>query len=124
MRFRVVYFAFLAYNKQMAANTINKQNLLAAFAYFFGFVSGFLVLVLVRKNEYVRFHAAQSVVVFGLLFILRASTHYLPLFGSLTDKTLSVAGFVLWVFLLFKALRGERYSLPYLKDLARRVERI
>jgi uncharacterized membrane protein len=44
------------------------ENVAGALAYLFGFVTGILLLVVDGENEFVRFHAAQSIAVFGLLF--------------------------------------------------------
>ncbi|WP_254532859.1 hypothetical protein [Natrinema gelatinilyticum] len=44
------------------------EDALAALAYLLGWLSGIVVLFVGRENEYVRYHAAQSVVAFGTLF--------------------------------------------------------
>ncbi|WP_306055515.1 lamin tail domain-containing protein [Natronococcus wangiae] len=47
------------------------ETVLAALAYLLGWLSGIAVLLVERESESVRFHAAQSVVVFGALFATR-----------------------------------------------------
>ena len=39
--------------------------------YLLGFVTGIIFLVLEKENRFVRFHAMQSIFVFGFLFILQ-----------------------------------------------------
>ena len=47
------------------------ENLAALLSYVFGWITG-LIFLLIDKRPYVRFHAAQSIVVFLGLHILRA----------------------------------------------------
>lgn len=47
------------------------ENVVATLAYLFGWLSGLIVLLVEHESDYARFHAAQSVVVFGALFAAR-----------------------------------------------------
>ncbi|WP_227376275.1 hypothetical protein [Haladaptatus halobius] len=47
------------------------ENVVAALAYLFGWLSGIIMLLAVHESGYARFHAAQSVVIFGALFAAR-----------------------------------------------------
>ena len=94
------------------------QNLAAAIAYALGLFGGILFLVLEKENRFVRFHAMQSLMTFvaaGITCLLLVS---LPLVGWLLAPIFIICIIVLWVMLMFKAVNGERYKLPYIGDWA------
>ncbi len=94
------------------------KNTAAALSYVLLFISGIVFLIL-EKDSYVRFHAMQSIVVFGAIFILQwalAITIFLaPLSGLLT-----IVAFALWLILIYKAWKGEEWEVPYLGKFARK----
>ncbi len=69
-----------------------------------------------------RFHAAQSIVVFGavsiLNFILNIAFRRFWIIGGLLSAVIWIAGLALWVFLMYKAYQGENYKLPIAGDIA------
>ena len=92
------------------------KNTASALCYGLGWVTGLLFLFL-EKDKQVRFHALQSIVVFGVLqvlLILLNSTVLLRSLGSL----LSVGGFILWLVLIYKTYHGEKWVLPYVGEWA------
>lgn len=95
----------------MAVKT--NSNLMGALAYLFGWVSG-VVLLLVSKDSFVRFHAAQSIVVFGLLTLLS----FIPFLGWALAPILSL---VLWLVLMFKAYQGEMWEVPVVGKWAGKI---
>ena len=110
-----------------------EENLGAALAYALGFLTGIIVLLLEQKNETVRFHAAQSIVVFGAIFVISI---VLGMFGSgagllfgsgvgmglaatgislllgLASFALWIASLVLWVYLIVRAYQGANPRIP------------
>ena len=46
-------------------------NVAALLSYLGGFVSGIIIFVLEKDNKFVRFHAMQSLILFGALFVLQ-----------------------------------------------------
>lgn len=94
------------------------QNLMAALTYLLGIITGVIFLVIERKNSYIRFHAAQSVVTFGSIFILSIILPYIPVLGRVLVALLDLTQLVLWILLMVKAYQGVRYKLPYIGDLA------
>lgn len=90
--------------------------------------TGIAFFFIERKNSFVRFHAAQSIVVFTPLVIVYVllrlisglwliGTLLSPITGCFTFLVLAV-GFVLWVFLMLQAYRGVRFKLPIVGDYA------
>jgi uncharacterized membrane protein len=85
--------------------------------YLFGWVGGLIFLLLERDSRFVRFHAMQSLLFFGILSALEWVCSYLPFFGSI-GGALGLIMFIGWIVLMVKAHRGQYYRLPLFGDLA------
>ncbi|MFQ6087595.1 MAG: DUF4870 domain-containing protein [Candidatus Methanofastidiosia archaeon] len=96
---------------------MERKNLLGAISYLFGILSGILIYLL-EKDDFVRFHARQSIV-FSLIFDGLALI--LGAFSIFLRNLIILIGLILWLFLMFKALSGERYALPIIKDIAKLI---
>lgn len=92
----------------------------AALSYALGLISGVIVLSVEQKDSYVRFHAWQSVLAFAVAALLSMLLPTVPLVGdwAVVRFAFRLGLVILWVFLIVKALQGERYRLPYLGDIA------
>ena len=101
----------------MKTSTGLKRELAGALAYVLGPVTGIIFLV-IEKDSFVRFHAMQSTLVFGGLMILKwvfaITVVLLPLAGILW-----IVGFVLWLFLIYKAWNGSEFEVPVVGKFAR-----
>ena len=86
-----------------------------------GWISGIVFLVLEQKDRTIRFHAAQSIVVFGSLNIVFAMIRQIPLVGWFFGTVIGVTAFVLWVVLMNKAMQEDVLKLPVAGDLAERL---
>jgi len=107
------------------------ENVAGFLCYLVGWITG-LIFFLIDKRPYVRFHAAQSMVVFGGLHVLRivlAMLFGLSLFGGgfgwtgftfgwLLFSLIGLVGLILWIVLMVKAYQGERFKVPIAGDLA------
>jgi len=69
------------------------------------------------RARFMRFHSAQSVLVFGGLTLLMIFVSAVPFLIGLT----MAGGFAAWLFLMFKAYQGGCYKLPYVGDIAERL---
>ena len=100
------------------------ENLAGALSYALGWVTGALFLLMEPANPFVRFHAWQSVIVFGALSIawfVSVSVVFVGWFiAFVIIPPLSLA---LWLLLMFKAYQGERFKLPFAGDLAEQRDR-
>jgi uncharacterized membrane protein len=111
------------------------ENLSALLSYVFGWITG-LIFLLLDKRPYVRFHAAQSIIVFLGLHILRAVLAAILgmgwsfsgfgnwgvfTIGALLLNFLSLLSLVLWIVLMVKAFQGVRFKLPLAGDIAERL---
>jgi uncharacterized membrane protein len=86
-----------------------------------------LLLPAFRDKRFVRFHAWQSILLWGVFFVLTIAALFLSnvaaamlflLFGLLV----SLAMLFLWIVLSLKAWQGERFELPLFGELAARMK--
>lgn len=105
----------------MAENAKN-EKLMGALSYLLGPVTGIIFLVMEKKNAYVRFHAMQSTILFGAIFLISIALGLIPVLGWIVALILSplltLVSFILWLVLMWKAYNGEKYKLPYIGKLA------
>jgi len=91
------------------------QNVAVALSYLFGWVGGLVMLLFLEKqNRTVRFHAMQSVILFGVLSIALAVLHGIPVIGGL----LSLVSFISWLGLTIAGFLGRDIRLPYIAEYA------
>jgi uncharacterized membrane protein len=93
-------------------------NVAAALSYLGGMLSGIAFLILEKQNRYVRFHAMQSTITFILVLIADLLLMGLGVVGWVLALPFIIGVVVLWVFLMFKAMNGVQYKLPYVGDWA------
>ena len=95
------------------------ENVAGALAYGLGWITGAFFLVFEPSNRFVRFHAWQSVILFGALSLAWFVAVSIPLFGTIVAFVIipPVSAF-LWLFLMYKAYNGHRYKVPYAGDMA------
>ncbi len=86
--------------------------------YIFGFVSGAVFLIVEQLDRDVRFHAYQSTLTFGFLFVLSLVASWVPGIGWLVGLLIWPFSFVLWLVLMWKAFEGERFKLPVVGEWA------
>jgi uncharacterized membrane protein len=93
------------------------ENLEGLIAYAAGWVSGLVLLLLEKENQFVRFHALQSLVTFlGLTIVSAVVSIVIPVLGLMISGLLWLAGLALWILLMIKAYQGEKYKLPKIGD--------
>lgn len=94
------------------------ENVEALLCYLFGWVTGIIFLILEKENKLVRFHAMQSLITFLFLSIVSVLINTIPFVGWLISPILWFIGLILWVVLMYKAFRGEKYKLPFAGEIA------
>jgi uncharacterized membrane protein len=101
------------------------ENVAGVLCYVLGWVTG-IIFLLIDRRPYVKFQAAQSIVVFGGLTILRIGlgvlTGFVGLFGwglwAVVWMPIGLAGLILWVLLMVKAYQHENFRVPIAADIA------
>ena len=93
------------------------ENVAGLLCYLFGFVTGIIFLVMEKESKFVKFHAMQSTITFLSLFVISVILGFIPIIGLLVYP-IWILSLILWLLLMIKALRGERYALPIVGKMA------
>ena len=94
-------------------------NVAGLLCYVLGWVSGLVFILIERESKFVRFHALQSIYVFGVITIASIILGWIPVIGPVVLRPLlGLLGVVLWIILMIKAYQGKMYKLPWSGNLA------
>ncbi|MBI3484465.1 MAG: zinc-ribbon domain-containing protein [Acidobacteria bacterium] len=118
-----------------AAGTGLAENVAGGLSYVLGWLTG-IIFLLIDKRPFVRFHAAQSIVVFGALHVVQIVLGYVFGFGflfgggaslgswaiaGLISTVVGLVCLVLWILLMVKAFQGEKFRVPVAADFAEKL---
>lgn len=96
---------------ETTSKPVNNDNIMAAVAYVFGFVSGIIIYLIEKdktdKSKYVMFHAVQATIL-GFVWIVIL---LIPFIGQLIF-------IISWVVMIYKAYSGEEYHIPVIGEYA------
>lgn len=96
-----------------------EENIAGLLTYTLGFISGILLLLIEKENKFVRFHAMQSIIVFGSLFVASLVLNVIPVIGIIVSSLLlPPLSMTLWIVLMVKAYQGHLYKLPWIGDFS------
>lgn len=95
-----------------------QANLAALLSYLVGPISGIIFYVIEKENKFVRFHAMQSIVTFGFLWVVNAVLMVIPVIGWAIMPIVGVVSLILWIVLMVKAYQGDYFKLPVAGDIA------
>ena len=96
-------------------------NVASLLSYLGGWISGIIFIILEQKNTNIRFHAMQSILVFGTLTIAGTILGLIPVIGSAFSAAIGIIAVILWIVLMVKAYNGERYRVILAADLAETI---
>jgi uncharacterized membrane protein len=93
------------------------ENVAGLLCYVLGWLTG-IIFLLIDKRPFVKFHAAQSIVVFGGLTVIRIAL--IMMSGWLWPLAVLVGllGLVLWILLMIKAYQHELFRVPIAAPIA------
>jgi uncharacterized membrane protein len=97
------------------------SNIGGLLSYVLGWITGLIFFLIEEKDEFVRFHAMQSLIAFGaitVVSIVLGILFMIPFLGPILGAFFWIATVVLWIILMVKAYQGERYKLPIAGNLA------
>ena len=103
-----------------------EPNVLAMLCYipFIAVISSIIILVMEKRNRFVRFHAIQSlllaavVIVLGIVLGIFSVIPFLGFLFFIASRIIDVAAFVLWIYLAVQAYQGKTIKLPYIGNYA------
>ncbi len=113
---------------QKKSGTGLEPNVAGLLCYVLGWITGIVFFLIEKDDDFVRFHAAQSIIVFGSLSILSilVSVVFVPLFAFsflfqlmwLLSAVIWIGSIVLWILLMVKAYQGEVFKVPIAGNIA------
>ena len=103
--------------ERIRSSTGLEENVAGFLCYLLGFMTGIVFLVVEKKSSFVKFHAMQSTITFLGLFVIMGVLSFIPIVNLLIVP-IWILGLIVWLILMVKALRGERYSLSIVGKMA------
>ena len=96
------------------------ENVAGLLCYVLGWITGLVFVLIEQKSTFVRFHAMQSICVFGAITVARIVLGWIPFIGVAFAVVITIIGIILWIFLMIKAYQGQKYKLPWSGNIAER----
>jgi uncharacterized membrane protein len=96
------------------------ENVEGALCYLVGWLTGIVFYLLEKDNEFVRFHARQSILTFLPLSILSFIFSWIPFLGWIIGGLIWLITIILWLVLMIKAYQGHKFKVPVVGDIAER----
>lgn len=96
-----------------------EPNVAGLLCYLGGWITGIIFLIIEKKSKFVRFHALQSIVTFGGLYVLWLIFRWIPIINWIVVPVISILAFILWIVLMVKAYQGQTFGLPVAGDIAK-----
>jgi len=105
-----------------------QENVAGLLCYLLGWLTG-IIFLLIDKRPFVRFHAAQSIVVFGVLFIIRIILSFgfvsMGIYGfglwGMISLLVSLITLIAWVVLMIMAYQGKWFEVPIAAPIAKNI---
>jgi uncharacterized membrane protein len=94
-----------------------QENVASLLCYVLGWVSGVVFLILEPKNQTIKFHAIQSIIVFGVLTIINIIFFWVPFLGWI----IWVIWLISWIILMVKAYQGGKWKYPVAGNFAEKL---
>ena len=105
------------------------ENVAGLLCYVLGWLTG-IIFLLIDKRPFVRFHASQSIVVFGSLTVIRIILSFFFLGGysfglfwlwTMISLLVSLATLVAWILLMVMAYQGKWFEVPIAAGIAKNI---
>ena len=93
-------------------------NVAGLLCYVGWWISGIVFVVLEKKSTFVRFHAWQSIVTFGVLTVVQIAIAVIPFVGWILSPLVWILSVVLWILLMVQAGSGKMWKLPWVGNWA------
>lgn len=103
------------------------RNTVAAVSYLLFFITGVVILLVEKDDRFVRFHAMQSTIVFGGLFVINFVLGLLlapiDLLASIVNTLIWIVIVIVWFSSIIRAYRGQMFKWPIAGDFAEKQVR-
>ncbi len=124
LQYKHVTFSWHLKIQQIYAAIRQHATIFGLLCYVVGWISGIVMLCAKRQDSFVRFHAWQSIVLFGILTIPIVVLNTIPPAGDIVYEILIALYWIVialtvivWIMLMLKAYHGQVYSVPLVSGI-------
>lgn len=110
----------VAASPEAESSTGLSANVAGLLSYVLGWITGIIFVVLEKKSTFVKFHAWQSIMTFGVLTVAQLVLGWIPFVGWILSILIGILMFVLWLILIIQAGTGKMWKVPGAGDWAER----
>ncbi len=100
------------------SSTGMEANVAGLLCYVLWWVSGLVFVLIEQESKFVRYHAVQSIYVFGTITVVALVLGWIPVIGQVISGLLGLLGFILWIFLMIRAYQGKQPKVLWAGNLA------
>jgi len=93
-------------------------NVAGLLCYVLGWITGIVFVVLEKKSTFVKFHAWQSIMTFGVLTVAYIILRWIPFIGWILSILIYILMAILWIILIIEAGTGKMWKVPGAGDWA------
>jgi uncharacterized membrane protein len=106
---------------QAPKSTGLQENVASLLCYVLGWITGIIFLILEPNNKTIKFHAIQSIIVFGSITVAHIILDWIPFVGWFVFMPiLWVIWVISWILLMVKAYQGGTWHYPIAGNIAER----
>jgi len=107
-----------AAKSEAESSTGLSANAAGLLCYVLGWITGIVFLVLEKKSTFVKFHAYQSIMTFGVLTVAQLVLGWIPFIGWVLNILIGILMLILWIILIIQAGTGKMWKVPWAGDWA------
>jgi len=107
-----------AAKSEAESSTGLSANVAGLLCYVAGWITGIVFLVLEKKSTFVKFHAYQSIMTFGVLTVAQLVLGWIPFIGWVLNILIGILMLILWIILIIQAGTGKMWKVPLAGDWA------
>ena len=93
-------------------------NVAGLLCYVAGWITGIVFIILEKKSIFVKFHAWQSILTFGILTAAYIILRWIPFIGWILSILIYILMAILWIILIIQAGTGKMWKVPWAGDWA------
>jgi len=108
----------VAAKPEAESSTGLSANVAGLLCYVAGWITGIVFVVLEKKSIFVKFHAWQSIMTFGVLTVAYLILRWIPFVGWILSIIIYILMAVLWIILIIQAGTGKMWKVPWAGDWA------
>jgi len=94
------------------SSTGMSANIAGLLCYLFTWITGIIFVIIEKKSTFVKFHAWQSIMTFGVLTVALIVLSLIPFVGWILYILVWILMVVLWIILMIQAGTGKMWKVP------------